>query len=541
MERSSPEPKLVQSQLSEVIVSDSRKRKTLTSLTPIPSLARPSSPQLSGKALEKTLSKITVKKEKLVPDMRSISTMKEMVSSRKSKHTDMTSELLPPPSVTPKPLTLHKKKLPGITPEGPEIIQHSDGSGKMKLKGALRGIPKRFDAAEESGTKPIGSSSPPAKQWEFKIPKQVGETSKLDTSLPSEGEDEAKSLRPPQGPPPSLKFQRHSFSLNAIGPSHASSKISPSPILTKKNKVHTVSRTKASPQPGQCDIIVSGHQRIGGLDDDASLATIHTLAVLEGAVARERRLKEELSQAQRQVVLGFRAVVKSFFAATADKVPVSAFPSVATTKPISVHRSPGGLSVPLLKCSVVVHTLVANIQSHVRQLQSRILVELLRKGNDMLTAKRTIDSRAALVPLDAEALAEAAASTPPLPAPLSHTEVLDSQTITQLKQLYFAYYDCESYVIDNEAHSPSSKRLASAGDRDIRNVIEEANVLVEGYGYEEDPRTLSDYETGPMHEGDGSMLFDEQREWRQIYSDDEDIADGRESVEDKVLSVYGEL
>jgi hypothetical protein len=59
--------------------------------------------------------------------------------------------------------------------------------------------------------------------------------------------------------------------------------------------------------------------------------------------------------------------------------------------------------------------------------------------------------------------------------------ILDQATISRLKQLYFDYYDCETFVLPETrcGDTPISPtvHVLPAEHRNIRNVIEEHNVL----------------------------------------------------------------
>ena len=501
--RVSPEPKL--NAFPEVAATEAKKRKTLTSLSPSPLIGRPSSPkhseerppphvrasgkrqphpQIGGDEREK--------KSNGAEHAGNGNGKESSTSARRHKHAE-----------------IHLTELP---------------SGGPRLKGRLPALPDQQDLmrrilskpaaakADDPNAKSSGNASPPLKQWEFKIPRKQAE-SRLDIS--TDGDDESRSVRPPppQGPPPNLKFQRHSISI-PLQPGNPAVSKSSGAAKTRSTRVQrTVGTGKTSGPPTTVvgDLFLSGHQRLVLADEESNASAAHTLLSLEGAVARERRLRDELSQARRQVVAGFRSVVKSYLAAH----PLSG-PPPSTLPPVGVPRGAAhrqGLSVPMLKCSVVVTTLITTIQSYMRHRLSAAVAEMARQGARPDTNE--LPSGAA-----GEGVGDAEEGG----------ELLDAAAVAQLKQLYFAYYDCESYVLDSVDCTPTSRRLGDAagagplsgGDRrraDVRNVIEEDNVLVQHLGGEETQKPTPPPAIAEGHAEGQSLLFDEEREWKQIYSD----------------------
>eukprot|EP00658_Telonema_sp_P-2_P038993 TRINITY_DN27890_c0_g1_i1.p1 TRINITY_DN27890_c0_g1~~TRINITY_DN27890_c0_g1_i1.p1 ORF type:complete len:198 (+),score=38.38 TRINITY_DN27890_c0_g1_i1:347-940(+) len=61
---------------------------------------------------------------------------------------------------------------------------------------------------------------------------------------------------------------------------------------------------------------------------------------------------------------------------------------------------------------------------------------------------------------------------------------------------------------------------------DVHNVIEEANVLVAGF----EEMMEGDVEEEEVVEGDGSMMFNEAKEWNQIYSDEDERSSSGSSI-----------
>jgi hypothetical protein len=222
----------------------------------------------------------------------------------------------------------------------------------------------------------------------------------------------------------------------------------------------------------------------GSAYSDGNVPT-NALLALETHVARERRAREELSYAHRQVLLSFRQVVRVFFATVVD----------------DQHMKRGPAAVSLAKCSVVVHTLVTTIQSYARAQQSQRNMNIRRFGPSTTSlAVRLHLSHKMLPPLlDVDAIGARGDDTPitagggttatsdDAASDLStsrssvHDVLLDHQTISRLKQLYFDYYDCETFVLEGGARAVDSTTKFLSGERheDMRHLIEEKNVLEE--------------------------------------------------------------
>jgi hypothetical protein len=390
------------------------------------------------------------------------------------------------------------------------------------------------------------------KQWEFKMPDAPEPT--LTSQNTTEGLESAgapvntSSSENANGQATldtslsvgnkNVRFQKPT-QRNVVGPH----------IRTQGKMVKSVQRTAVKgraqvPAGSIFEMVVAGQHRLGTFDDDT--ATTYTLASLESAVARQRRLREEIANVQKQVLSGFRSVVRTFVAYQSVHVDtplqtLSALDGVKLSNTQkTIKKGAFTFSIPLAKCSVVVHTLATTIQRYARFRHSNALVALIQKGDNKLEAARSLASRSmGIAPLDASALLSLAPYTPSShdgdrsissawSENLRHEEVLDSNTIAQLKQLYFAYYDCESYVLDfADDTSPTAKRLGmSANDAtDVHNVIEEANVLVAGFEEME-----GDVEEEEVLEGEGSMMFNEAKEWNQIYSDDDERSTSGSSI-----------
>ena len=397
--------------------------------------------------------------------------------------------------------------------------------------------PKSNTDAEVSSSKhvDIQPSVISGKQWEFKMP----EAPEVSTG-PSEGGADNSSATA------NTTFEsgggtgevNNTNKINARHNKSTQQRSTVNPHLRTQSKTMTKpvfrANVKGARQPlpsgSIFEMVVAGQHRLGTFDDDT--ATTYTLASLESAVARQRRLQEEIALVQKQVLSGFRSVVRTFIAHQSVHNQGTPLQDEKPTTQKTIKKGAFTFSIPLAKCSVVVHTLVTTIQRYTRFKHSNDLVHLLQKGDDKVQAVRSLASRCAniVVPLDASALLSSAPYTPSNDNDggrsissawsdnLRHEEVLDSNTIAQLKQLYFAYYDCESYVLDYaDDTSPTAKRLCVGGsDGDVHNVIEEANVLVAGFDEDEEQ------DDEEVIEEEGSMMFDEAKEWNQIYSDEDE-------------------
>jgi hypothetical protein len=273
-----------------------------------------------------------------------------------------------------------------------------------------------------------------------------------------------------------------------------------------------------------------------GVEDDTVQAA-QALSALELNVAKERRLKEELAKNHKSVLRSFRGVVAAFFSG------------------VRGTAGPPKKSLALAKCSVVVHTLVSTIQTYLRWRQSHQYLALLRQGLSLFASRVALSSQlpAALDPSLLDAL--------PTPSPVTYTEsmagtpfstdsgsmhdVLDSQAIAHLKQLYFDYYDCECFILPGMREGDcgddhgSDVQTLDMECRSVHSVIEERNVLVASAGDEGVDEQLEVQEEEGCCVADsppaahpttwrlpnGSMVFDETVERERIFGADDSSED----------------
>lgn len=324
--------------------------------------------------------------------------------------------------------------------------------------------------------------NPSGKQWVFQMPTALNSNAPIPTQDNSGSDDEGVgSVRQAKA--------------TARGTSHVAANVQASRSVhwqETTNTQHAVRKTtKRRPLDSTSqNRIVNGKsdelQIEGSAYSDSNLPT-NALLALETHVARERRAREELAYAHRQVLQSFRQVVRVFFATIVD----------------DQHTKRGPAAVSLAKCSVVVHTLVTTIQSYVRgQLSQRnanvrrfgtsttTLAVRLQMSNKMLPPLLDVDAigtRGDFTPMTAGGGTTTATTSEEASDELStsrssvHDLLLDHQTISRLKQLYFDYYDCETFVLEGGVRTVDSTTKFLSGERqeDMRHLIEERNVLEE--------------------------------------------------------------
>lgn len=389
---------------------------------------------------------------------------------------------------------LHKVRQNGpslrsVSPSGglvppPQMTSTFSGASHAHIRAAM----PKHSAAPTAGMEILSSRAPRAplnegKQWEFKIL----------SSGPSAGGGEVPLAGDEEGSPKLERLPipaRHHFKPNGVRGTEVSINVELSRKKQHNGKSKQQSSIRSLPQgsirpPEQtaphhsATSVVDIPLHIEGNALNAEVvAASSALLSLEACVARERRAKEELAASHKQVLIAFRQVVSTFLSSVVD-------PTVAEGR-----SSNKLLHVSVAKCSVVVHTLVTTIQSYVRQRLSQEIRELRRGGQHTSLAARLHLSNKGSVPMSlclddlaASATCESPGSheTPHSTRSSLHDVVFDNETIARLRQLYFDYYDCETFVLpsQNGGSPPDSVQVLPMEERSMRHAIEESNVLLE--------------------------------------------------------------
>ncbi|KPI83160.1 hypothetical protein ABL78_7815 [Leptomonas seymouri] len=185
------------------------------------------------------------------------------------------------------------------------------------------------------------------------------------------------------------------------------------------------------------------------------------LNYLSECVARERQRKEEWEAARFAKVQAFRAVVKVFMMSFTDAGGSgnSGDPRQSNSKGITDTLS-------IARCSVVTNALVGTIQSFARAFRSRQLAAA--RGTLPLAAppyRPTTSSTDFAHSFNSAAAASrfSTANTVSSSQSFSTNDALDREEISQLKQLYFDFFDCEAVSIRTATPSGNDGSMCEVG------------------------------------------------------------------------------
>lgn len=187
---------------------------------------------------------------------------------------------------------------------------------------------------------------------------------------------------------------------------------------------------------GKQSLLIEGNSVWNG---DIALAS-QSLRNLSSCVKMERKLREQLDEAQKAKLQAFRFITNTFKKFVQN-------PSIRT------HPE----AKTIARCSVVTKTLTVIIQTFFRYFQSGQLVIGLQKKRECIRAHpplpaidRTADSPSPLCSLPSKGSDYDRASR-------SVEDLLDEEEINNIRQLYFDFYDCEVLSIDTPEMSNASE------------------------------------------------------------------------------------
>lgn len=210
-------------------------------------------------------------------------------------------------------------------------------------------------------------------------------------------------------------------------------------LMARHNNSGTCNTNKLDPHAeasGKQSLLIEGSSLWNG---DIALAS-QSLRNLSSCVKMERKLREQIEEAQNAKLQAFRFITNTFKKFVQN-------PSIRT------HPE----AKTIARCSVVTKTLTVIIQTFFRYFQSRQLIIGLQKKRECIRAhppppaiERTDVSPSPLcsVPSNRSDYDRASRSV---------EDLLDEEEINNIRQLYFDFYDCEVLSIDTPEMSNASE------------------------------------------------------------------------------------